>query len=501
MAEPFLFEARGDLVDGQFALPSRADGEIALEDPGDSEALSGTFPFSRAAVDSAVAAARRAYPAWRDTAPAERATTLKRFAELIDTERDRLAEVIAREVGKPLWEARTEVAAMVGKVATTLDRGLELVAERSVEAAGGRVARWRWHARGVLAVLGPFNFPGHLSHGHVVPALATGNCVVLKPSERTPATGQLYAELAARVGFPPGVFNLVQGDGEQGAQLSGHPHVDGVLFTGSYAVGRRILEATLDQPHKLVALEMGGKNGALVCDDADLDAAANAIAFGTCVTAGQRCSMTSRVAALRSVAEALEDRLRWIFERIAIGYPLDEGVFMGPVISAEARERHAAVLEWAREEGAERLVGGGPCEGPRPGHYVRPSLHRVRERANTRYQTEEHFVPDLFVLQVDSLDEGIATLDASEYGLASSVWTADRATFERVYRETRVGIINWNTATVGAASDLPFGGVGKSGNDRPAGILSTRYCTYPVASLEVEHPGPPASYPGFPETQ
>ncbi len=498
MADTSPFEPRGDFIDGHFALPQSVSGEIDLEDPGDNDALMGAFPFSRAAVDAAVGAARRAYPRWRDAQPAERAALLRRFAELIKADGERLAEVIAREVGKPLWEARSEVAAMVSKVEITLGPGLELVAERGFEAAGGRTAHWQWHPRGVLAVLGPFNFPGHLSHGHIVPALATGNCVVLKPSERAPAVGQLYAELAERAGFPRGVMNLVQGDGEQGARLSVHPGVDGVLFTGSYAVGRRILEATLDQPHKLVALEMGGKNGVLVCADADLDAAACAIAFATCVTTGQRCSMTSRVIVQRAVAEPLIERLESIFERIAIGYALDEGVFMGPLISARARERHASVLEWAREEGAEPLVDGGPCEGPRRGHYVRPTLHRVPALSRGLYQTEEHFVPDAFVLEVDSLDEGIAALHASDYGLASSVFSADRASFERAYRETRVGILNWNTATVGASSELPFGGIGRSGNDRPAGVLSTLYCTYPVASLEDEQPGPPASYPGFP---
>ncbi len=498
MADASPFEPRGDYVDGHFALPEHSSGEIALEEPGDLAALTGAFPFSWDAVDAAVGAARRAYPRWRDAASSERAVCLRRFAEIIEADREHLAELIAREVGKPLWEASTEVSAMVGKVAITLDQGLDLVQERSFQAAGRRVARWSWHSRGVLAVLGPFNFPGHLSHGHIVPALATGNCVVLKPSEHAPATAQRYAELADRAGFPPGVLNVVQGDGEQGARLSAHAGVAGVLFTGSYAVGRRILEATLDQPHKLVALEMGGKNGVLVCEDANLEVAAADIAFATCVTAGQRCSMTSRVIALREVADELAERLTSIFQQIAIGYPLDPGVFMGPLISTQARARHVATIEWAREEGAELLAAGGPCEGPRRGHYVRPSLHRVPALSNGLYQTEEHFVPDAFLLQVESLEEGIAALEASDYGLVSSVFSANRASFERVRRESRVGLLNWNTATVGASSELPFGGVGKSGNDRPAGVLSTQYCTYPVASLEVAQPGPPAAYPGFP---
>ena len=499
MSETSDFSALGDLIDGRFTLPVRVNGEIALEDPGDLDARLGAFPFDVGAVDRAVAAARGAWPDWRDATLDVRATSLRRFGDVLRADAERLARVIAREVGKPVWEARTEVQAMLAKIDITLSQGLELVADRTFELAPGQVGRWRNPARGVLAVLGPFNFPGHLVHGHVVPALATGNCVVVKPSEQTPATGQLYAELALRAGFPPGVVNVVQGDGASGAALAAHADLDGVLFTGSWSVGRRILEATLDQPWKLVALEMGGKNGVLVCADADLDAAAAAIAFGACVTAGQRCSATSRVFAVRAVADALCGKLARIFRGIVIGHSSDEGVFMGPLISRGARERHARVLALAAADGAERLVAGGPCDGPRRGHYVRPSLHRLRvhDRASA-YQREEHFLPDAFVLAVDDVDEGLALLDGTDFGLVASVFTRERAVYERAARTLRVGALNWNTSTVGASSKLPFGGVKRSGNDRPAGATSTLYCTFPQANLEHAEPPSPASWPGFP---
>lgn len=501
MAEPADFEPLGDYIDGSFALPQRTSGEIALEDPGDLDCVlgPGAFPFAADSVDAAVDAARTAFPSWRDTPQEDRGALLERFGTVIEAESERLARVIAREVGKPVWEARTELRAMVAKIPITLGAGLDLVAERAEPLAGGRVGRWRNQARGVLAVLGPFNFPGHLVHGHVVPALATGNTVVIKPSERTPATGQLYAELAARAGFPPGVLNLLQGDGAQGERLALHPRTDGVLFTGSWSVGRRLLEVTLDQPHKIVALEMGGKNGVLVCDDADLDAAAYHTAFGCAVTAGQRCSATSRVFVDRRVAGSFLEKLAAALGSMRVGHSFDADVFLGPVISEAARRRHADAITWARNEGAESLLAGGPCDGPRRGHYVRPSLHRLRALdPASRYQTEEHFVPDVFVLEVDDLDEGIAGLGATNYGLVASVFTADRARLERVYRELRTGLLNWNTGTVGAASNLPFGGWGRSGNDRPAGVTSTLYCTLPVASLECETPAAPAACEGFP---
>ncbi|MFI5316384.1 MAG: aldehyde dehydrogenase family protein [Myxococcota bacterium] len=499
MAERSAFEARGDLVAGRLALPERADGELVSVDPGDTRESLGAFPFAAESVERAVSAARRAWPAWRDASPDVRAAALRRFADSLGSERERFASAIAKEVGKPLWEARSEVQAMLAKIEITLGPGLELVADRVFDLGGGQVGRWRASARGVFGVIGPFNFPGHLMHGHVVPALATGNCVVVKPSEKTPATGQIYAELLQRAGFPAGVANLVQGDSTVGARLAGHPELDGVLFTGSYPAGRRILEATLDQPWKLVALEMGGKNGVLVCADADLDQAANAVAFGACVTAGQRCSATSRVFAERAIADALCERLARIFRGIAIGHSSDPGAFMGPLISRAARERHAQVLAWAAADGAQALVAGGPCDGPRPGHYVRPSLHYLTAISrSSRYQSEEHFVPDAFVRAVDSVDQGLSLLDATDFGLVASVFTRSRATYERAARELRVGCLNWNAPTVGASSKLPFGGVKRSGNDRAAGAASTLYTTFPQANLELAEPAPAAVYPGFP---
>ncbi len=500
MAEHDPYEPRGDLIDGALRLPEQPSGELRLEEPGDLTCVRGAFPFELRAVERAVRAARRAWPGWRDASLETRAECLRRLGDRIESDAPALAELIAREVGKPIWEARTEVAALRAKIDITLADGLALVAETSFEMVSGRRARWRGHPRGVLAVLGPFNFPVHLPHGHIVPALATGNTVVFKASDKTPAVGQRYAELMERAGFPPGVVNVIQGDGSSGAALAAHPDVDGVLFTGSFAVGQRIRESTFAQPAKLLALEMGGKNGVLVCEDADLDAAAESIAYGACLTSGQRCSATSRVIVLRRVARPLADRLVRLLAEVRHGDPLDESVFMGPVIDATARRRHGELHAEARAQGAACLLQGGPAEGPRPGHYVRPSLHRLTGLdRESRYQMEEHFVPDVALLEVADLEQAIAALDATPYGLVASVFSRDRERFERVYRETHHGLLNWNTSTVGANSRLPFGGVKRSGNDRAAGVASTLYTTYPVASVEFPEPARDAHWPGFPE--
>jgi succinylglutamic semialdehyde dehydrogenase len=482
-------------------MPECPVDEIRLQDPGDLSATRGSFPVGFDSVDAAVEAARRAWPAWRDASAEDRAGLLRRFALEIERDKEELARLIALEVGKPLWEARTEVAAMQAKIPITLGEGLEQIAERRMGLEAGQAGRLRARPRGALAVLGPFNFPGHLVHGHVVPALATGNTVVIKPSDKAPATGQRYAEIARRAGFPPGVFNLVHGKADLGSRLAAHADLDGVLFTGSYAAGRMILEATLDQPWKIVALEMGGKNGVLVCDDADVRAAVHAIAFGACVTTGQRCSATSRLIVDRRIEARVLEGLVHVMGSLTIGHSTDEDVFLGPLISSEARKRHAEVMELARAEHAERVLAGGPCDGPRKGWYVRPSIHHATKlRRGSRYQSEEHFVPDLCVIGVDSFEEGLAALSATDYGLVGAIFTASKPRYEQAVRESRLGLLNWNTSTVGASGRLPFGGLRKSGNDRPAGSASVFYCTYPMASLEVEAPAtaPLARHPGFP---
>jgi succinylglutamic semialdehyde dehydrogenase len=492
------FEARGDFIDGAFRVPGRADGEIALEDPGDRDSLAGTFPYAHDSVERAVEAARRAWPGWRDASPESRFTPLRRFAREIASERERLAEMIAREVGKPLWEAREEVDLLPKKIEITLTEGLASVRERLIALGEGRFGASRFHPRGVAAILGPFNLPLHLIHGHAVPALATGNTVIIKPSELAPAVAQHYARLAERSGFPPGVFNLIQGDGGQGERLARHPGVDAALFTGSHAVGRRLLEVTSDQHDKIVVLEMGGKNGAVVAGDADLAAAADAVAYGCAVTAGQRCASTSRVILERCIASAFLERLIPRLRNITVGYALDAGVFMGPLISEAARLRHASIGLAAAREGAETLLKGGPAEASRRGHYVRPSVHLATSCDPAGpYLREEHFVPDLAVIVVDDFDAALARLDETDYGLVGSIFSGNRAQFDLALRRTRLGCLNWNAPTVNASSRLPFGGRKRSGNDRPAGILSTAYCTYPVASIECEAPADFASVPGF----
>ena len=452
--------------------------------PADPEDRIGRFPVAgESEIDTAVARARAAQPAWRDAGLEARSKVLRRFAELGRARVDELARLIAREVGKALWDARAEAQLLSPKIEVTLDEGMRLVAEQR-PAAGLRATA---HPRGVLAVYGPFNFPSHLPLGHIAPALATGNTVVFKPSELAPAVGAWLGSLWREAGLPEGALEIVQGGRETGSALARHPGLDGILFTGSYATGRALREATFDQPWKLLALEEGGSNPILVCADADLELAVAETALSIAVTTGQRCSCARRLFVERAIFEPFSEKLARVLAGVRIGPPLEPGVFMGPLVSKDAHARFEAMRARAADAGGERILAVDPRLPP---PYTGPGLVRF---ASTRqahpYQREENFGPEAALYPVTDLDEAIAGANDSDYGLAASVFTRDRARYEHSVGRIRTGVLNWNRGTVGASGRLPFGGSGKSGNDRPAGVTSTLYCVVPQAHLENEAGG------------
>jgi succinylglutamic semialdehyde dehydrogenase len=486
----------GAFIAGRFVRPRRPSAEIVSVNPGRSTEVVGRFAVAPALVDDAVAAADAARPAWSALSLESRARVLRRFATLVAVEKESLARLVTREMGKPLWEARQEIELVVAKVGITLGAGLERV--RPITASPGATCAFR--PKGVLAVIGPFNFPLHLPNGHIVPALATGNAVVFKPSETTPALALRYARLLQRAGCPPGVFNVVVGGADVGARLAAHPRVDGILFTGSAAVGRTLLELGARAPGKILALEMGGKNAAVVLADAPLDLAVREGLLGAFLTTGQRCTSTSRVLVARSIADEFIDRLVAGARRLRVGYGLERGVFMGPLATAAGLARFERAQGDARRDGAETLLAGGRLDTKRPGFYATASVHFVGSpRPGSRYQEEEIFGPDVAVYVFDDVDEAVAMAEATPYGLALAVFTKQRRNLTPFFHHCRVGVLNWNRATVGASSGLPFGGQKGSGNDRPTALFAAEYCTYPVAMLEASRQkGREPLPPGFP---
>jgi succinylglutamic semialdehyde dehydrogenase len=452
------------------------------------------------AVARAVAAARAAQPAWAGLGVERRAAVLRAFAALAKSEAGRVAEVLCDEVGKVMWEAKQEAGLLAGKVDITLEEGPESGRRRvsgfAFALTPERQARCAFRPHGVVGVLGPFNFPVHLPNGHIVPALLMGNTVVFKPSDKAPACGQVLVELFARAleveGVSiPGVINLVHGGAAVAAALAGGEGLDAVAFTGSWPVGRAIMQANLDRPGRLLALEMGGNNAAVVLDDADLHQAGVEIVRCAFNTTGQRCTCTRRAIIQRKAAAKLLPAIAKAASNLIVGDPRSaHPVFCGPIISEASRR---AVIDaqraWAAR-GARTLVPSDEmrvpgCEGGwflSPGVTVVDRFHAGTE-AGDGGEDREVFGPLLRVSVVDSLDEAIEQANATGFGLAASIFSRDARAVERFVNEARAGCVNVNTGTAGASSKLPFGGLGFSGNHRPAGSFSLDYCAYPVAMM------------------
>ncbi len=460
------------------ATANTSEGALTSRSPADLGDLVGVFPYSVTAAEQAVARAREAQPGWAQRPLSERLALLQALRARFAARAAEISELLSREVGKPRWEAAQEAALLPAKIDSFLAEGLPLVQGRAPPGANGE---WRFRPHGVVAVLGPFNFPVHLPNGHIVPALALGNSVVFKPSELTPAVGVLYERCVREAGFPEGVFSLVQGERQVGAYLSAQAEVDGILFTGSVSTGAAIARANAENPGKLLALELGGKNAALVFEDADFAQALYQVAYGAFVTAGQRCASTSRCLVQRSLLPRFSEALVRVAGGLQVGH-FSEDVFMGPLITAEATDRFLAAVQRSSSEGTDALLPPERFTASRPGHYLRPSVHLVQRRlADSHYQRDELFGPDVALYAFDDDDEGLAIANDSPYGLAASVFTASAERFDWMSSRLKAGVINWNAATVGASGKLPFGGTGLSGNHRPAGAFSSLYCAWPVA--------------------
>ncbi len=482
---------KGNFIAGEWRAVKAPQGEVVRENPCRTSETVFQAPWSTEAVDEAVRAAKAALPAWDRLGFEGRIEHLKRFKEALAARKEDIARTIAREVGKPLWEARTEAGALTAKIDIMTGPGLELTKEVHPEGLAG--GRFRHRPLGVLGVLGPFNFPLHLPNGHIIPGLANGNTVVVKPSEVTPGCMQIYFECAQQAGFPDGVINLVQGAGEVGAHLAGHRGVNGVLFTGSWETGLRIKRATEDHYWKLLALEMGGKNTSVVLDDADMMQAVHEIALAAYLTTGQRCSATSRVVVRSQVADEFIDCLRDLSTRVTVGDALDEEPFMGALATRSGYEKFLQAQDDNEDGRLTPLLEGGRARADLDGYFVKPSVWLAKSvDATGSHQGRELFGPDIVVYLVDNDDDAVRVANATEYGLAMSVFTADEQRFDDLSYRLRSGILNLNRSTCGASSRLPFGGIKKSGNHRPSALLAGLYCTYPQAQLRQE-PGWDAS--------
>lgn len=430
-----------------------------------------------------VAAARAAFPEWALRPLSNRSETLRRFANIVRTREDEFADLIAHETGKPYWEARTEVTAVINKV----DISIAAYAERTPtkkkdQELGNRIAV-RHKPHGVLAVLGPYNFPAHLPNGHIVPALLAGNAVVFKPSEKTPASGAFLVDCFHEAGVPVGVIRLLIGGPEVGKALAAQKDIDGLLFTGSVRGGQSLHRQFAETPEKILALELGGNNPLVVWNPKDLHAAATIAVQSAYLSAGQRCTAARRLIVEDGKHEPFVKVLGELIDRLIVDHPFaDPQPFMGPVIDLAAADH--VQHQWIEL----MMKGGKPIRRldrsfeERP--YLTPALIDVTDVKSR--PDEEIFGPVMQLIRVKDFDAAIAEANNSRFGLAASLVGGTPEQYDRFWAEVRAGVINWNKPTNGAPSSAPFGGIGLSGNHRPSAFYAADYCAYPVTSVEAD---------------
>jgi succinylglutamic semialdehyde dehydrogenase len=434
---------------------------------------------SAAEVAAAIDAAHRAFAGWAATPLEARIALVRAYKAALESHADAIARAIGQETGKPLWEGRQEAASMAAKVDISIKAQAERAGVREQEMAFGRaVLRHRPH--GVMAVLGPYNFPGHLPNGHIVPALLAGDTVIFKPSEETPLVGEWMARCWAEAGLPEGVFTLLQGGRDTGAALVGGA-IDGLLFTGSAGAGAHFRRLFVDRPEVILALELGGNNP-LIAWDGDPAAIASIVVQSAFITTGQRCSCARRlIVPIGATGDAIVEATVALAGRIGIGqWDEQPEPTIGPLISAGAASKAHDAVAASIARGATVIR---PFEGiaDRSGAFVTPAMLDV---TGLDVPDAEIFAPVLQVIRVADFDAAIDAANRTAFGLSGGLVSADEALWRRYADRARAGVLNWNRPTTGAAGAMPFGGLGASGNHRPSAYYAADYCAYPVASFE-----------------
>ena len=480
---------RGNFIGGRFILPRKNLRELLSEDPGDLDHPVGSFQTSESAVHEAVLAAKSAFWRWSALSYKKRAQFISRFGRLLKKRAPDIALLITRETGKTLEESKLEVERVIAKCVTAQKFEPNLIQSQTFPVSPDLVGTVRFRPLGVMAILSPFNVPASISMSQTISALLSGATVVLKPSELTPFVAQELIRLWQETGLPKGVLNLVQGAGGVGKALTSDPDVGGILFTGSWETGSRIQTLLLKSPEKFCALEMGGKNAAIVCRDADLKTAVQESFTGAYLTTGQRCNATSRIILEKTVAGKFIPAFLREVDRLKVGYGTQAGVFMGPVASKRNFEHFLKHIKKAKKEGFEALRPGGKLAYPKKGYYLKPSVHLLEGTPRyalkkTGYLDYEVLGPDTAIIVVSNLKEAIELNNRPRYGLVTSVFTRSRKNYEEVFRKAETGLVHWNAATFRTGPRLPFGGLKRSGNYHPAGFFTPYLCTTPIASIK-----------------
>lgn len=490
---------RGDYVDGSFIKPERIDGYIVGVNPGSRADALGRFAFSAQSAEAAFEAAVRASYVWPRVSLEDRAAVVRTFTAHLQGRSERLAALITRETGKPLWESRQEVQSAVRATALLLEDGVPLLKPRVVQEDEAWSER---RPHGVVGVLSPWVYPIQVPAMQCAAALLAGNTVVFKPSKFTPGCGQAIAEIFDQCRLPRGAFNMVQGSGASvGQRMVTEPSLGALLFTGSWSSALVIRRALADRPDLPAVFQCGGKASALVLEGANLDQAVHEIVIGACLTAGQRHDATARAIVLSDHLEAFLERVVARVGRIKVGYGFDDDVFCGPVISDNYRSRARRFVGALQSRGHRVLVGGGPIEVPgRRGFYLSPSVVEMDWRRRHPFLNEEPPGPLLMVYAVDSWEEGVALHDQLAYRLSTSVFLApDHPHRDEILVRLHTGCLNVNRGTLGTSMRLAPVGFGRSSNGLGADVDLVRFLAPWRATLVDRRPFDPGRrVPGMP---
>ncbi|RLA65089.1 MAG: succinylglutamate-semialdehyde dehydrogenase [Epsilonproteobacteria bacterium] len=493
------FTLKGNYFNGDFNYPSltgpdAAEKTIIRECPADLALKLWECPVKYGHVEQVVQSADKGFKTWRALPMQERINYLKKYQEQVLAAKEEIATAIALETGKPYWESLTEASALASKVDVTINESLPRIKAKHIkDIMPGTQGHVYFRPLGACLIIGPFNFPCHLANGQITSALISGNSIIFKPSEKTCYSAQVMIECFHRAGFPEGVINLIQGDGEIGRRLVNEKSVKGIFFTGSKEVGQRILSSTYKDLSKMVALELGGKNSSIICQDTNIEHALNEMIKACFLTSGQRCTSTSLIPIHESILEEFLDKFHGLAKKIVVDHPIEyeKEPFMGPLIDQMSIDNYLLFVGMAKREGIQEIMRGKVLTKNFNGHYVSPSIHLAQSMdPKSHFLMSEIFGPNATFLPFKEIEEAISMANATEYGLAASVFTKDKAIYEKCLQEIDAGILNLNRSTVGASARLPFGGVKNSGNYRPAAVATIDACNFQMASLEISSDKP-----------
>jgi acyl-CoA reductase-like NAD-dependent aldehyde dehydrogenase len=449
--------------------PSETGRTFDNLNPADSNDVIGAFPLSSASdVDAAVSAAARAFAEWRLVPAPKRGDILRRAGDIFTRRKDELAEIMTREMGKTITETKGDIQEAIDTAYYAATETRRLFGYTAPSEMSNKMNMSFRMPIGVCGIITAWNFPIAVPSWKILPALAAGNTVVFKPSDDSPHSANIFAEILLEAGLPSGVFNVVHGDAEAGSAIVEHPDVRVVGFTGSTHTGKAIA-ARCGHLNKKVSLEMGGKNAQIVMDDADMDLAIDGVLWGAFGTTGQRCTATSRLILHEAIHDEFVQRLTDAATKIVLGDGRVAGSQVGPVINERQREKILSYIEIGRQEARCVLGGERDMDGDKArGHFIKPTIF-VDVKPHHRIFQEEIFGPVLSVTKVSSYQEAIAVANDCQYGLSSSIYTRDINRAFAAIRDIEAGITYINAPTIGAEAHMPFGGIKGTGNGHREG--------------------------------